>query len=211
MSFCHQSIYIFMLTAAVGCSQFQVGRTFLSEMEHDDSKMFTPYEDFPVVSGDSGRYWASESERRARTPASEFEIAQERAERSLEQELRELEDAQSEHAAYLYQQSKRRFSSTSEKIYFLKLPHHERMDYLESRGFLATPESPYLNAQSPHLVRQADVILGMTKDDVLTSMGKPLRVEIAGNPSYENERWAYTYNGAMKYIYFESGRVEGWE
>lgn len=211
MFFCHRLIIISLLVTATGCAQFQMGRSFLSEMEHDDSQMFTPYEDFPVVAGDSGRSWASDSERRARTPASEYEMAQERSERSLEQELRELEYSQSEHATYIYQQNKRHFSTTSEKIYFLKLPHSERMDYLESRGFLAAPESPYLNAQSSYVTRQADVILGMSKDDVLTSMGKPLRVEIAGNPSYENERWAYTYNGATKYIYFESGRVEGWE
>ena len=42
-------------------------------------------------------------------------------------------------------------------------------------------------------------------------MGKPMRVEIAGNPRYENERWLYRMNGASKYIYFESGQVQGWE
>ena len=211
MYFCHRLILISTLIIATSCAQFPMGRTFLSEMEHDDSRMFTPYEDFPVVAGDSGRFWSSDAERRERTPASEYEMANERSQRSLEQELRELEDGQSEHAAYLYQQNKRHLSSTSERIYFLKLPHSERMDYLESRGFLTPPESPYLNAQSSYVSRQADVILGMSKEDVLSSMGKPLKVEIAGNPSFENERWAYTYNGATKYIYFESGRVEGWE
>jgi hypothetical protein len=45
----------------------------------------------------------------------------------------------------------------------------------------------------------------------MNTFGRPTRVEVAGNPSYENERWLYSVNGATKYIYFESGRVEGWE
>ncbi len=51
----------------------------------------------------------------------------------------------------------------------------------------------------------------MSKNDIVASLGKPARVEIAGNPSYENERWVYQFNGSSKYIYFESGVVQGWE
>lgn len=203
-----------LFTAVIlsSCAQFHTGRSFLTEMENDDSRFFTPNVDFPVTAGDSGRYWNSESEQRARTPASEYDLAQERSRLTLEEELRELEYNQSESAAYVYEKHKNQFSTTSEKIYFLKLPPHQRMDYLDSRGFLKAPESPYLNASREAFgVRAQDVILGMSKGDVLDNMGKPLRVEIAGNPSYENERWIYNYNGAMKYIYFESGRVEGWE
>jgi hypothetical protein len=51
----------------------------------------------------------------------------------------------------------------------------------------------------------------MSKTQVLQSWGEPARVDIAGNPSNENERWLYSMNGASKYIYFEAGEVQGWE
>jgi outer membrane protein assembly factor BamE (lipoprotein component of BamABCDE complex) len=51
----------------------------------------------------------------------------------------------------------------------------------------------------------------MSKSDVMNHLGHPTRVEVAGNPSYENERWLYTRNGASNYVYFEAGHVEGWE
>jgi hypothetical protein len=57
----------------------------------------------------------------------------------------------------------------------------------------------------------ARVGMGMSKDEVLDQLGRPRKVEVAGNPANENERWGYLANGAMKYIYFESGYVEGWE
>lgn len=57
----------------------------------------------------------------------------------------------------------------------------------------------------------ARVGMGMTKEEVMDQLGRPTKVEVAGNPENENERWGYLANGAMKYIYFESGYVEGWE
>ena len=60
-------------------------------------------------------------------------------------------------------------------------------------------------------LRKSNAVTGMSKSDVMNNWGEPRRVEIAGNPSFENERWLYSVNGATKYIYFESGRVQGWE
>jgi hypothetical protein len=51
----------------------------------------------------------------------------------------------------------------------------------------------------------------MKKGQVMASIGRPSKVEVAGNPQDENERWLYHMNGASKYIYFESGEVQGWE
>jgi hypothetical protein len=50
----------------------------------------------------------------------------------------------------------------------------------------------------------------MSKDDVSSSWGKPMRRDVAGNPSQGNERWSYYRNGVLKYIYFAGGKVEGW-
>jgi hypothetical protein len=201
----------YSLSLLAGCSQFQTGRSFLSEMEHDDTRFFRPEEDFPIVAGDSGRTWNTREERKRRTPASEEDLIQDKRSRFLNNELRGLENLQSDESQKLYEAHKHRFSSTSEKIYYLNLPMHERMDYLIVRGFEAPPkEEAYSFDRRPAAANQ-DILLGMSKDDVLKSWGKPTRVEIAGNPRNENERWLYGMNGASKYIYFESGEVQGWE
>lgn len=202
----------FLLTLQTGCSQFHTGRSFLSQMEHDDSRFFNPREDFPVVAGDTGRYWNTEEDFRARTPASEEEMSEDLMSKSLKQELTQLENLQTEENQELYFKHRHKFQNVSEKIYFLKLPSHERMDYLMDRGFVDRPKNQlYTKHDRALAIRSQDILLGMKKEDVLESWGKPQRVDIAGNPRNENERWLYLSNGTAKYIYFEAGEVQGWE
>lgn len=205
-------IFFFLLSLPIGCTQFQTGRSYLTEMEHDDSTFFNPSEDFPVVAGDSGRYWMDEEERRARTPRSDEDLQESNHSQSLKNELHQLEGLQSEESLAFYNQYKNQLGSTSEKIYFLNLHPYERTDYLKTKGIISEGRSP---ASTLHermfAVRRNDIMMGMSKNDVLESWGKPMRVEVAGNPRYENERWLYRMNGASKYIYFESGQVQGWE
>ncbi|MFP5386815.1 MAG: hypothetical protein ACLGHN_12090 [Bacteriovoracia bacterium] len=201
-----------LLSLPIGCTHFHTGRTYLTEMEQDDSSFFTPRNDFPVVAGDTGRYWMSERERKARTPASEDEMRDDLAGRTLKRELRELESVQTEENFEFYNQYQHKLSTISEKIYFLRLPPYERREYLLSRGFLSDSRAPaFSDKDRVFAVRQQNILLGMTKGDVLESWGKPLRVEVAGNPRNENERWLYRMNGASKFIYFESGQVQGWD
>ncbi len=223
---------IFILFTLMSCTQFPY-RTYTEEMEEEDYSFFNPREDFPVVSGDNGRDWISEGDRIRRTPASDVFMAEEKSKRALRSELRELEYMQSDDDMDFYNAHKDKFGSASEKIFFLNLPVEERRDYLVDRGFLAplpSKQRKSMSAQSekvsvsnhdssssfsgfndPFIVRSNDVTLGMNKSDVLESMGRPLQVEIAGNPRNENERWLYELNGASKYIYFEAGEVQGWE
>lgn len=202
----------FLLILPIGCAQFHTGRSFLSEMEHDDRSFYEPRNDFPVIAGDTGDEWETESDRRARTPASEEDRQEDRATRALKAELRALEQSQDEDSFEFYEKYKRQLATTSEKIYFLKLPPHERRDYLLGRGFIEEPKaSPFTDQDRMFAVRKQNILLGMTKHDVMESWGKPQRVEVAGNPRNENERWVYQANGASKYIYFESGVVGGWE
>lgn len=202
-----------MLVSAASCSQFLTHRDYLSEMQHDDSTFFKPREDFPVMAGDTGRDWETNADRMSRTPASVSDLQEEKSRRFLQHELKDLERNQSEEATKLYDNHKHKLTTTSERIYFLKLSQFERKDYLESRGFLKSKSA----TQEPEGyremfgVRETHVSEGMTKSDVESNWGSPSRVEVAGNPSYENERWQYVINGAMKYIYFEAGRVQGWE
>jgi hypothetical protein len=200
----------FLLVFSLGCSQLHTGRSYLSEMEHDDSSFFSPREDFAIVAGDTGRDWMSPGERRRRTPASEGEEF-DGGSRFLKQELRTLESMQSEESAEFYQEHRHRLASVSERIFFLKLPPHERREYLVNRGFLPAPKPGVPTRERASAIQKNDVLLGMKKNDVLASLGKPVRVEVAGNPRNENERWLYRLNGNQKFIYFESGEVQGWE
>ncbi len=202
-----------LMISFVSCAQFQTGRSYLSEMEQDDSRFFAPREDFPVLAGDSGRDWYTDKEMRSRVPATPEELAESRTQRALRIELRELENSQSESGLEYYEENKANFHSISEKIFFLKLLPNERRDYLISRGFLKETKTPEYNPDERYerSVGNQEVVLGMKKDDVLSSLGEPARVEVAGNPRNENERWLYKTNTASSYIYFESGRVQGWE
>ena len=200
-------VFLILIMGLTSCSQFMTHRDYVAEMERDDSSFFNPRVDFPVVAGDTGRDWESTSDRKNRTPASVDEIQDNKSRRYLTQELRKLEGQQSDNALEQYEKNKHHFKTTSEKIYFLKLSQFERKDYLASRGFIKEETSP----RQIFAMRDSKVASGMSKSQVMENWGEPNRVEVAGNPSYENERWLYSVNGATKYIYFESGVVRGWE
>lgn len=55
-----------------------------------------------------------------------------------------------------------------------------------------------------------DVVVGMTMDQVVKNWGTPERRDVAGDEKYRNERWAFRKKGVTKYVYFESGVVQGW-
>ncbi|MCC2679069.1 MAG: hypothetical protein K0R29_1645 [Pseudobdellovibrio sp.] len=69
------------------------------------------------------------------------------------------------------------------------------------------------------VVESQDIALGMPAEYVKKSWGEPVNVEISGNPIYRNERWQYNkqvatpqgYKQEKRYVYFEGGRVVGWE
>lgn len=195
------------LISQAGCS-LATNRSYLAEMEHEDESFFRPRQDFAVVPGDEGQDWRSDEETRQRTPASVTERYEVQQRSSLEKQLSRLENAQSEGAFAHYQDHRARLSSTSERIYFLQLQsRQEREEYLASRGLQSK------NAGSEKLgfgIAEAELALEMSKEEVISSWGKPDRVDIAGKATYENERWSYTRDGAVKYVYFEGGRVGGW-
>lgn len=201
-----------ILLTLSACAELPMGRTYLSEMEHEDSSFYRPDEDFPVVGGDAEVTGMSMDEyRRNRLPRTTEEKSYDRETQVLRAELQALESAQPEEELSFYQKYKKKLATNSEKIYYLKLPRGERRQYLQDRGFIENPSRSPASLSHSISTRQSGVGIGMTKNDVMASMGRPSRVEVAGNPSYENERWLYQVNGASKYIYFESGVVQGWE
>jgi hypothetical protein len=63
-----------------------------------------------------------------------------------------------------------------------------------------------------------EIVVGMKMDDVVTVWGRPRDIEVAGDPRFGNQKWIY-HEGVssrwglrpLRVIYFEEGRVAGWE
>jgi hypothetical protein len=188
------------------CSLFE--RSHYQVMEENKADFFVADRDFPMVSGDTGQAYRTKKQVWNRTPGSVKFRKKEMQNILIMQELSKLERMQSDESYKHYREYKNDFTSNSEKIFFLKLRTlKEREEYLFSRGLNKSSTSPEEN----EAVRQREIIIGMTKHSVVQSWGRPNRVDIAGNPRYENERWAYLKRGKLNYIYFESGHVQGWK
>ncbi len=108
--------------------------------------------------------------------------------------------------------------SDEEKIEFLSQPTlDDRHRWAQSKLIWKRAQSP--TSQAKTLIDNGDISLGMPMDFVKKSWGEPQNVEISGNPIYHNERWRYTryvsssdgYRQEKRIVYFEGGRVVGWE
>jgi hypothetical protein len=77
---------------------------------------------------------------------------------------------------------------------------------------------PSFDSEVQKALESEELILGMRTQDVLSIWGKPQRIESAGDPKMGNQKWSYS-NSVLrqwnsqpsKVIYFESGKVVGWE
>lgn len=110
------------------------------------------------------------------------------------------------------------FKNTEEQVEFLRQNgYYGRLLWLRKRGIGKRPIE--LDSTTEDLIASKDIALGMQTDFVKRSWGTPDSIEIAGNPLYGNERWRYkryspTPDGfrlQSRIIYFESGKVVGWE
>ncbi len=110
------------------------------------------------------------------------------------------------------------FHNDSERVAFLNLPSREARERWARSHNISTDESKF-DGQTTGMIDINDVGRGMSRTAVKQSWGEPDAVEIAGNTIYGNERWKYTkqvstddgYKLETRIIYFESGRVVGWE
>ncbi len=117
-----------------------------------------------------------------------------------------------------YFKNKPYMKNDHDRMEFLSINSYEdRARWLAAHGVFgqATP----LGSDIQALVDINDITVGMTKQAVKDSWGEPELVEVAGNPLYGNERWAYSeqlpstdgFQTEKRTIYFEGGRVVGWE
>ncbi len=231
------NLSVFALMSLTSCSHLYEGRTFIDEMERESDGLFVAGRDFQVVPGDSGQAYRSDEEIMMRTPAS-YRSKDEFLERqTLQGELARRENNLSEMDRREYQRVSPYLESESERIYYLTLSPRDRSQYIHARiqggiqqdvsaispevtGYGRSPASFDLShtvmAYEPEfssfreISSVPDITLGMDKRTVTQSMGQPTRVEVAGNPRHENERWIYMEGRKQKFVYFEGGRVNGW-
>lgn len=200
-----------------GCAELLENRSFIDQMDHQTENVFVPGQDFDYTPGDSGTPYRTREEIAMRTPASDLENSTREESSSLYRELSFKERKLNLRERELYNEVMPYLETPSEKIYFLSLTPNQRRDYLDSRridyaGSMAGNfgGGPSRGLASLQPVYSSALQLGMTKDQVMSTWGRPARVEVAGNPRNENERWSFYENGQVKFVYFEGGAVQGW-
>lgn len=108
-------------------------------------------------------------------------------------------------------------NSDEEKIQILTIPTIEGRQVWINKNKIWSRATDLKNYDE--VVESQDIELGMPSDYVKKSWGEPTNIETSGNPIYKNERWQYSkqistpqgYKQEKRYVYFEGGRVVGWE
>lgn len=117
-----------------------------------------------------------------------------------------------------YYKAKPYLKNDAERLQFLRLESTaERDRYLNSKGINGDQITHPPEMQG--LVEQNDIAIGMTRQAVKEAWGAADDIEVAGNPLYGNEKWKYSeqvtssegYMTERRTVFFESGRVVGWE
>lgn len=203
-----------VLATVTGCAALLEQRSYIDEMERESDGFFVAGRDFPVTNGDTGEAYRSRAEIKRRTPASSRSKEIEKEKSSLEQELQEKVAQLDDESLQNYYRDTKYLESDSERLYYLSMSGSERTEYINTKiTDLADEETlkgdsrEFLKRRSVH---SRPIAQGMTKDDVKELWGKPTRIEVAGHPKFENERWSFFEGSTVKFIYFESGKVQGW-
>jgi hypothetical protein len=109
-------------------------------------------------------------------------------------------------------------------------PNQEQQDPIaraalaERKPALSAPQS---NEESPQFnpsyeiqdaIESGHLVVGMKMMDVLSVWGRPRDIESAGDPNLGHQKWTYSDSlfqhmqlKPSRVVYFESGRVIGWE
>lgn len=118
----------------------------------------------------------------------------------------------------IYYQFKPYFADDQQRIEFLQLPNSKAQGrWLKKRNWELN-EIKY-SAAEIRAVQENDILLGMAKEAVRDSWGEPDEIKTAGQSMYGNEQWIYLafvptpdgFKPESRIVYFESGRVAGWQ
>lgn len=105
------------------------------------------------------------------------------------------------------------------RITLLRIPTVEARARWINRLGVSDDDSQGYSEDLAQVIENSDIVVGMSQKAVTESWGDPDLVETAGDPIYRNQRWKYAkyvssedgYRKEMRVIYFEGGRVVGWE
>jgi hypothetical protein len=205
----------FLLVTTLGlassCSVFMPDRSFIEEMNRESDSYFMAGKDFKVVNGDTGEAYRSKEEVQKRTPSSERSREKMKEETSLKQELDQKEADIPDDYMDQYSKDKKYLPTDSDKLYYLSLALSERPGYISiKKQDSQEDQGKNQDFVQRHSIHSKEIYLGMNKGQVVQAWGKPSKVDIAGNPSNQNERWSFMEDGSVKQIYFEQGKVQGW-
>ena len=199
---------------STSCSSWLHQRTFLKEMDEVKEGFFVPRKDFEVVPGDTGKQFRSRREIGRRTPLTHKKRQKRELNDYLSKELDYKERRLSKKESRRYRNNGELFDSDSERIYYLNLPIEDRLGYLSrKRGDLRRldfKDTGYSSLER-RAIKKRQLFVGMTKGAVRRSWGSPERVEYAGNPQMQNEKWTFYHGRSRKNVFFESGIVQGWD
>ena len=191
------------------CALMLPSRSFIDEMERES--LYSPGRDFPVVAGDTGDVRIGKEELMSRTPSSERSRLLNKEAASIQNELIQKEDLMEEEEKARYAMDKKFLQTDSDKLYYLSLSPYDRTSYIATKkSDLQEELEQGRNMVQNRSVHSGELFLGMDKNEVVEMWGKPSRVEIAGNPANQNERWSFREDGSVRQVYFESGKVQGW-
>jgi len=207
---------LMMVLQLTGCA-FMENRTFITEMEQESDGVFVAGRDFRTVPGDTGKAYRSREDIMMRTPPTEMSREQRDEFKSQKSELAMKEEKLQGYDRELYDSVDPYFETMEERLYFLSLSPSERDQWVDYRQMsINKPVKNYRPSRSIASIDPAglnndrQITQGMSKQDVVSLWGRPTRVDIAGDPRLQNERWSYTTNGSVQQVYFENGTVEGW-
>ncbi len=116
-----------------------------------------------------------------------------------------------------YYKYKGQMKNDQERMTFLSIPSTQARERWAMQRGLVEPEG--FEGEIADLIEKNDIAIGMSEKAVVQSWGDPDLVEVAGDPVYGNQRWRYSryvsatdgFDKKTRIIYFESGRVVGWE
>lgn len=134
-------------------------------------------------------------------------------------QLRELEKSlDSRQAKEQYSKVLPWLQSDTEKIELLSIPSLEgRQNWINRKGIWSRARVP--ETRMKDLIDSQDISVGMPMEYVRRAWGDPISIESSGNPIYKNQRWKYLRNvpgsdgfhQQKRFVYFEGGRVVGWD
>lgn len=205
ISFTNLLLIIALTSLTSGCAMMiPLEGGFFEDLDsRQEASFLSPGRAFPVMTGDETEEIPTKKSGNFRALSSQ--------ETSIREELVRKENNLNYYELDRYNKDAKYLEADSDKIYYLSLDLADRERYIASKKEESLDQEDFRGSSVlKRSVHSNELYIGMNKNEVVHVWGKPVRVEIAGHPSYQNERWSFIEDGSLKQVYFEGGRVHGW-